>query len=249
MALATVRTMANFEKGSISLRYETWGSGPAVLLLAPGGLRASRIETWSAAPWNPIDALKDRYRVVAMDQRNTGTSFAPIRGSDGWSTYASDQLALVDHLGIEQFCVMGMCIGGAFVLELAREAPDRVLAGVAMQPIGLDANRDEFRAIFDDWRGTIGGDHPEASDADWDGCWENLFGGDDALWSVPDDVLPTLDVPLLVLQGNDVYHPTSASRRVAELVPDATLVERWKEPADQPSARAAVDAFLAEHTG
>ncbi len=63
----------------------------------------------------------------------------------------------------------------------------------------------------------------------------------------PDDVLATLETPLLVLQGADVYHPTLASRRAAELVPGASLVERWKEPADQPAARAAVDAFLAEH--
>jgi pimeloyl-ACP methyl ester carboxylesterase len=156
-------------------------------------------------------------------------------------------LALMDHLGIERFCVMGMCIGGAFVLELAREAPDRVAAGVAMQPIGLDGNRDEFRTIFEDWRGTIGEEHPEASDDDWEGCWTNLFGGDDTLWSVPDAVLPTITTPLLVLQGADVYHPTLASRRVAELVPGATLVEQWKQPDDQPAARAAVDAFLAEH--
>ena len=60
-------------------------------------------------------------------------------------------------------------------------------------------------------------------------------------------MLPTLETPLLVLQGNDVYHPTIASRRAAELAPGATLVERWKDPADQPAARAAVDTFLAEH--
>ena len=55
----------------------------------------------------------------------------------------------------------------------------------------------------------------------------------------------TLDSPLLVLQGNDVYHPTLASRRAAELVPGATLLERWKDQADQPAARATVNDFLA----
>ena len=52
------------ENGPVSLHYETWGEGPDVLLLAPGGLRASRIETWANAPWNPIEALADRYRVI-----------------------------------------------------------------------------------------------------------------------------------------------------------------------------------------
>jgi pimeloyl-ACP methyl ester carboxylesterase len=236
------------ENGPVSLHYETWGDGPDVLLLAPGGLRASRIETWANAPWNPIEALADRYRVIGMDQRNTGTSFAPITAADGWPSYAADQLALMDHLGSERFAVVGMCIGGAFIMELIAEAPERVNAAVAMQPIGLADNRAEFRAIFDEWRKGIADEHPEANDADWEGVWSNLFGGDNILWSVPDAILPTIETPVLVLQGDDVYHPKAASERLAADIPTATLVERWKDPADQPAARAAVDRFLADHT-
>ncbi len=218
-----------------------------MLLLAPGGLRASRIETWAQAPWNPIEALADRYRVIAMDQRNTGTSFAPITADDGWPSYAGDQLAVMDHLGIERFCVLGMCIGGAFIMQLIAEAPERVTAAVALQPIGLAGNRHEFRAIFDLWRDGIAGEHPEATDAEWERCWSNLFGGDNLLWSVPDTLLSTIDTPILVLQGDDVYHPKVASKQLAALAPSATLIERWKDPADQPAARAAVDDFLATH--
>ena len=118
---------------------------------------------------------------------------------------------------------------------------------MALQPIGLVANRAEFRAIFDEWRKGIAGDHPEATDADWEGLWSNLFGGDDLLWSVPDALLPTIDTPLLVLQGDDVYHPKEASQQLAASAPTATLIERWKHPADQPAARAAVADFLAAH--
>ena len=235
------------ELDPVRLHYETWGDGPPVLLLAPGGLRASRIETWDSAPWNPIHALADRHLVVAMDQRNTGASFAPITAADGWSSYASDQLAVMDHLDIEQFAVLGMCIGGAFIMELLAQAPERVTAAVALQPVGLDGNRDEFRALFDHWRAEISDQHPEASDGDWDGCWSNLFGSDNLLWSVPESALPAVETPILVLQGDDVYHPRRASRQLAALAPNATLIEPWKDPADQPAARAAVDAFLAEH--
>ena len=237
--------MPTLENGPVTLRYETYGAGPPILLLAPGGLRASRIETWGNAPWNPIDVLRDRYHVVAMDQRNTGTSFAPITGADGWHSYAADQLAVMNHLGIEGFTVMGMCIGGAFIMELIEQAPERIAAAVAMQPIGFDGNRDAFRGIFDEWRSSIGGEHPEATDEDWESFWSNLYGRDDVLWSVPDDLVPTINTPLLVLQGDDVYHPKSASLHLAATVPSATLVGRWKEPADQPAARAAVDDFLA----
>jgi pimeloyl-ACP methyl ester carboxylesterase len=239
--------VATLENGPITLHYDTWGDGPPVLLLAPGGLRGSRIETWAQAPWNPIEALADRYRVVAMDQRNTGTSSAPITGDDGWPSYAADQLAVMDHLGIERFSVLGMCIGGAFIMQLIAEVPERIEAAVALQPIGLDNNRDAFRAMFDQWREGIAGDHIEATEADWEGCWSNLFGGDNLLWSVPDSVLPTIETPLLVLQGDDVYHPRKASRELAAIAPTATLIDRWKDPADQPAARAAIDDFLATH--
>jgi len=154
---------------------------------------------------------------------------------------------VMDHLGIERFSVIGMCIGGSFIAELLAEVPDRIAAAVAFQPIGLDGNRDAFRAMFDQWRQDIGADHPEAADADWEGCWTNLFGADHLLWSVPDDRLPALTTPTLVLQGNDVYHPQVASEQMASLLPNAALIPAWKEPADQPAARAAVEDFLARH--
>ncbi len=239
--------MPTLSHDSVTLHYETWGSGPAVLLLAPGGLRASRIETWANAPWNPIEALAGDHFVVGMDQRNTGTSFAPITAADGWPSYTRDQLAVMDHLGIERFSLLGMCIGGAFILRLLSEAPERIQAAVALQPIGQEGNRGEFRAIFDQWRADIAGDHPETTDADWEGCWSNLFGVEHLLWSVPDAQLPTLRTPLLVLEGNDVYHPSSASRHLAAAAPNASLIEQWKEPEAQPAARAAVAEFLTAH--
>lgn len=241
--------MPTLEQGPVTLHYETWGQGPPILLLAPGGLKASRRETWASAPWNPIDVLADRYLLVGMDQRNTGTSYAPITADDGWGSYAADQLALMDHLDLDRFGVIGMCIGGAFIVRLLADAPERVVAAVAQQPIGNVDNRAEFRGIFEGWREEIGADHPEATDADWEGLWANLFGGDDLLWSVPDGAVADLDTPLLVLQGDDVYHPKQASRTLAEEAPDARLVERWKDPDDQPAARAAVDEFLAVHLG
>lgn len=239
--------MPTLDTGAATIHYETTGDGPPLLLFAPGGLRGSRVEAWERAPWNPVDALVDRFRIVAVDQRNTGTSFAPITASDGWSSYTTDHLALMDHLGIERFGVFGMCIGGAFIVRLLADVPERITAAVALQPIGLDGNRDAFRGMFDEWRTAVGPDHPEASDADWEGCWANLFGSDHTLWSVPDDALAGTETPILVLRGDDQFHPGLASERLADSAPGATLIEQWKGPGDQPAARASIDAFLAEH--
>lgn len=239
--------MATFSRGDVQIFYEDAGEGSPVLCLAPGGLSASRIESWERAPWNPVRELVGAHRVVAMDQRNTGRSFAPVTAGDGWGSYAADQLALMDHLGIETFAVVGMCIGGAFVMRLIAQAPERVTAAVAMQPIGLDGNRDVFMGLFDRWRREVAAEHPEASDSDWDAFGAALFGADRLVWSVDDEFLPTVAHPLLVLQGDDQYHPSSVSQRLAAQIPSASLIERWKDPADAAAAGAAIEAFLAAH--
>lgn len=239
--------MSMLELGETRLRYETSGDGPPVLCLAPGGLRGSRIETWDVAPWNPIEALRADHRVVAMDQRNTGTSWAPVTAADSWASYADDQLALMDHLGIDRFAVVGMCIGGSFIVELLKRVPERVTAAVAFQPIGLADNRNSFCGMFDAWRDEHAAAHSEASPDDWESVWEHMFGGDDMLWSATDEELARIETPLLVLAGADEFHPTAASNHLAELAPNATLIEHWKEGADVESAKDAVLCFLRQH--
>lgn len=236
--------VAIFEHGDARIHYAEHGSGPPVLALAPGGMR-SAAALWEGAPWNPVTELAATHRVIVMDQRNAGGSTAPVTGTESWTTYTADQLALLDHLGVDRFCVVGMCIGGPFVLGLLQAAPQRVAGVVALQPIGLDGNRDAFREMFDGWATEIAPQHPEAGPQEWTAYREALYGGDHTLFSVPESFLPTITAPLLVLQGDDRYHPRSASRLLASAVPGAMFVERWKDPADLPAAREAIAQFLA----
>ena len=243
--------MPTFQRPGVTLRYaDHRPSSPVsdvpVLLIAPGGMR-SAIEFWDRAPWNPVEHLGVRYRVIAMDQRNAGESVADVHATDGWSTCTADQLALLDHLGVDEFAVLGMCIGGSYIASLLATAPQRVRAAVTLQPIGRDGNQDRFFEMFDGWAAEIADDHPEATDADWAGMKENFYGGGGFLFSVPDEALARVTTPWLVLMGGDEFHPESASRRLAELAPGATLVERWKEPEHLDAGKRAVDAFLAEH--
>ena len=55
-----------------------------------------------------MEHLSGSCRVIAMDQRNAGESRGPISGNDGWHTYTADQLALMDHLGVGCFHVVGV---------------------------------------------------------------------------------------------------------------------------------------------
>ncbi|MCZ6860281.1 MAG: alpha/beta fold hydrolase [Alphaproteobacteria bacterium] len=53
-----------------------------------------------------------------------------------WHTYAADQLALVDHLGIERCHTLGGCIGSSFCLTLCEIVPERISSAVLQNPIG-----------------------------------------------------------------------------------------------------------------
>lgn len=234
--------MPTFKQGDVELYYEEHGSGFPVLLIAPGGMR-SAVSYWDNTPWNPVDDLKDGYRVIAMDQRNAGASRGPVSGDDGWHTYTADQLALLDHLEVERFHVAGMCIGGPYCMGLVQAAPERVASAVLFQTIGLDDNRQAFYDMFDNWANELKRERPEVPDAAWDSFKHNMYDGD-FLFNVDRDFVRRCTTPLLVLCGNDPYHPKRVSEEVAELAPNARFVAQWKEGADRDAARTVVREFL-----
>lgn len=239
--------MGIFERGNVRLNYEEHGEGFPVLLIAPGGMN-SCIDKWSMSPWNPIDELAKSYRVVAMDQRNAGASTAPISGADGWATYTADQLALMDHLGHDRFHVGGMCIGGAYIAGLIQAAPERIASALVFQTIGLDNNEQAFFDMFDMWANELRGSRDEVSEADWDSFRANMYDTTNVLFTASEDQLRELASPMLVLMGNDLYHPESSSRVLAANAPNATLVEQWKQGEHiEPAKQQALD-FLATHT-
>ncbi len=154
-----------YEKGPVRIYYEEAGSGFPLLLIPGGGLN-STIATFAANnPFNAIAEFKDNYRCIAADLRNapSGQSTGPVEVDRTWDSYADDQLGLMDHLGIDKFFVMGFCIGGPFIWNLLKRAPNRVVAGVLAQPVRFpagDARPQVSRFLL----GGLGrADHGEAS--------------------------------------------------------------------------------------
>src|SRR5437660_12724202 len=108
------------------------------MTFAPAGLQ-SVIDVWSqpSAPINPTTEFADKFRVIAMDQRNAGgQSRAPITAQDGWDSYTADHIALLDHLRIDRCHLYGQSIGGSFIMSLLKAQPQRVASAVLAQPIG-----------------------------------------------------------------------------------------------------------------
>jgi pimeloyl-ACP methyl ester carboxylesterase len=239
--------MPQFERANVSIYFEEHGSGFPLLLFAPGGMR-SALSFWQRAPFDPIKELSSQFRVIAFDQRNAGRSRAPITAADGWHSYMDDHLALLDHLGVERCHVLGMCIGGAFGLTLSAAAPQRVASAVLLQPIGHSpSNRDVFYELFDAWAKEQAPEHPEATAADYSSFRENMYGGE-FVFGVGRDAVRAAQTPMLVLLGNDVYHPSEISREIVQLAPNAHLIERWKDADVVPGTIASVREFLVSHT-
>ena len=111
--------MPFYQKGDVRIRYEETGSG-FPLLVTPGGGLNSRVSNWPTAVFNAMDAFKNDFRCITMDQRNAngGESTGPVQVENPWDAFADDQLGLMDHLGIREFFYMGYCIGGCFAGKL-----------------------------------------------------------------------------------------------------------------------------------
>ena len=246
--------MPVFERGSVTINYEVHGSGHPLLLLAPGGMR-SVATMWAhqpgrpRPPWiNPLEELSDRFQVIGMDQRNAGSSTAPITFDDGWQVYIEDQLALMNHLDRERFHVMGGCIGSSYALGLCHAAPDRVTAAVLQNPIGLTAdNRPKFYAMFDEWADEMRRTHSEVDDQVATTFRDHMFGGD-FVFTVDRDFVRSSPIPLLVMPGGDDFHPRVVAEEIVALAPDSMLLSPWGGDEHRGNTLRRVAEFLSAHT-
>lgn len=235
--------MASFEYDQTEIHYDEYGSGFPVLLIAPGGMK-SDASFWESTPWNPIPQLSGEFRVIAMDQRNAGRSRGPIKATDSWETYTRDQLALLDHLDVEQFHAVGMCIGGPYVMGLIEAAPERVAAGVLFQTIGLSNNREAFYDMFDSWAQPLASERPDVPAGVWAQFRSNMYDSDKFLFNVDEAFVESVRTPLLVFEGDDLYHPSVSSLAVAELAKNSTLIRDWKSGTALDSAKNRFYQFL-----
>src|SRR5436189_1122149 len=127
-----------YERGRVRIYYEEAGSGFPLLLIPGGGLNSTISFFTGNSPFNAIEEFKGEYRSIAADLRNapSGQSTGPVEVDRPWESYADDQIGLMDHLGIDKFAVMGFCIGGPFIWNLLKRAPNRITAAVIAQPVG-----------------------------------------------------------------------------------------------------------------
>ncbi|WP_299149871.1 alpha/beta hydrolase [uncultured Tateyamaria sp.] len=106
--------------GDIQIAYDTAGSGPPVLLLH--GFPQTRAMWHAIAP-----VLAQEFTVVTADLRGYGASTKPAQMRDmSFRAMASDQRALMAHLGHNSFHLVGHDRGARTAHRLALDAPEAV---------------------------------------------------------------------------------------------------------------------------
>ena len=87
---------------------------------------------------------------------------------------------------------------------------------------------------------------PSLSEAPFKAFRARMYDGD-FVFSVSRDFVRACRTPMLVLAGDDLYHPTPIAEEIARLAPNAELITKWKTPDATPGAVARVRAFLKAH--
>ncbi len=119
------------------LYYERHGDGPAVLFAHGAGGN-------SASWWQQVPAFADRYTVVTFDHRAFGRS-RDVRGGPGRAAFASDAVALLDHLELGRVHVVAHSMGARTAMGLLRQAPERI-ASLACSGSNAGCVDDRLRA-------------------------------------------------------------------------------------------------------
>jgi pimeloyl-ACP methyl ester carboxylesterase len=242
-----------YEKGPVRIRYEVAGAGFPLLLIAGGGLN-STMDGLPRSPFDPIAEFKGEYRCVAADLRNAnaGQSSGPLEVDRPWDSYTDDHLAVMDHLGIDKFMVLGFCIAGPFIWNLIKRAPDRVVAGVLAQPVGF---RPEMPTLLYDGGMTVWGpelmkQRPNITKDTVEKFLTKMFRSNaDFVFTVSRDFVRNCQTPVLILPDDIPAHPYAVAMEAAMLAPKAEVsVYPWKEPKDGiPLAVRQIRSFMKAH--
>ncbi|MDB5902508.1 MAG: hypothetical protein JWM26_1386 [Betaproteobacteria bacterium] len=241
-----------YEKGDVRIHYQEAGSG-FPLLIIPGGGQNSTI-AWAAnnAPFNATGEFSNEYRCITADLRNatSGQSTGPLEIDRPWDSYTDDQLGLMDHLGIERFMVLGFCIGGPFIWNLVKRAPDRIVAAVVSQPVGFrkEIPNLAYDGYMKGWAPELTKQRPDITMETVDRFLQSMYGGSraDFVHSVSRDVVRSCQAPVLVMPDDSPPHPYVIAMESAMLAPKSEVsLYPWKDTKEKiPLAVRQVRTFL-----
>jgi pimeloyl-ACP methyl ester carboxylesterase len=249
--------MPFYEKGKVRIYYEEAGSGFPLMLIAGGGLNSTIARYFKSdhAPFNAMEEFKGEYRCIAADLRNAngGQSSGPLEIDRPWDSYTDDHLGLMDHLGIDRFLVLGYCIGGPFIWNLLKRAPDRVVAAVLAQPSGFRPEKPDlfYNNNITGWAPGLTASRSDITMEMCDAFLKSMYGTNpDFVFTVTRDFVRNCETPVLVLPDDVPAHPYAVAMESARLAPNSEVsLYPWKDSKEHiAEAVSHVRKFLRAHT-
>jgi len=121
-------------RDGLRIAYEVFGARGPVLVLVPCWIIVHG-RAWKAQ----VADLAQDFRIVVVEGRGNGASDRP-RGAEAYSyrNYAADVLAVIDHLGLTEYSLLGFSKGGVISALVAQQRPEQVRSVVLIAPVGPD---------------------------------------------------------------------------------------------------------------
>lgn len=133
-AMSTAGSFVETADGA-RIYYEVHGEGEPMVLIHGYPLNSGLFR-------DNVGPLSEQYQVITLDLRGYGQSETP--NSEGSIvTYASDVLAVMDDVGVDQAIIGGMSMGGPIVFEMYRQAPERFRGMILNDTIAAEATPSE----------------------------------------------------------------------------------------------------------
>lgn len=227
--------MPFYEKGNVRIHYEEAGAGFPLFIIYGGGLNST--VAYPNGPFDAVAEFKSEYRCISMDLRNAngGQSTGPLDFDSPWDAHTNDQLGLLDHLGIDQFLVMGFCIGNPLIWNIQKRAPGRVVASVHAQPSGVDPNYPDYfiKNNLAKWAPKLIESRPDMTMEMVNRYLNKMYKGVDFVLTVDRDFVRACRTPMLVLPDNVPSHPYAVAIEMTHLAQNAQMsFFPWKDNKD-----------------
>jgi pimeloyl-ACP methyl ester carboxylesterase len=212
----------------IALAWHETGEGRPLVLLH--GLFSDADTNWIRFG-HAAEIAGRGFRVIMPDLRGHGTSARPHDpAAYPPDVLATDGLALIDHLGLEDYDLVGYSLGGrtaARMVALGATPRRLVIAGMGLEGLSDTGARSEhFKSIL---KGL--GTHRRGSPEWMAEAFLKTTGGDpqallpllDSFVDTDEEMLRSIRIPTLILSGAD-DHDNGSAEALARMLPDARYV-------------------------
>ena len=139
----------------------------------------------------------------------------------------------MDHLEIDEFLLMGFCIGGPMIWNLLKRASERVLAATLVHPSGYISSHPNiyYENNITGWAPELVKRRPEITMEMAAEFLNNMYTNRaDFVFTVDRDFVRNCQTPILVLPDDIPAHPYATAMETALLAPNSQVsLYPWKE--------------------